>query len=246
MEKRVNIKTPDNHIIYGVLNTSRKQSNTLAVFVHGLTGRPNQHTFYNAAGLFPKKGVDVFRFSLYTEKKGGRNMSKCTITTHARDLDKVISYFRKKYKKIAVIGHSLGSPTILKSDFSKVDNIVLWDPSCAFSDNPITLKKVKINGREVYVRGRGIEFLLNPKMLKEWVWFDGKNELNLISKISIPLKIITAGKGILIKGGREYYKHAGGPKKFVIIKGAGHSFDEEGVEKELLQETLQWIKKFSK
>ncbi len=81
-------------------------------------------------------------------------------------------------------------------------------------------------------------------MYEEWKWFNGENELKLISKIEVPLKIIIAGKGILSKGSKEYYKHTNGPKDFIKIKGAGHTFDEEGVEEKLLKETLSWIKKY--
>ncbi len=82
-------------------------------------------------------------------------MSKSTITTHGKDLDTIVSHFRKKYKKIIVIGHSLGSPTILKSDFSKVDNIILWDPSYLESGSEDTPKKAKVNGREVFIEEWG-------------------------------------------------------------------------------------------
>lgn len=245
MEKQIKLRTKDGHTIYGVLNTSGKKSNTLAIFVHGLTGHPNEHTFYNAAHQFPKEGVDVFRFALYTGEKGGRKLSECTISTHAEDLNKVVSYFRNKYKSIAVIGHSLGSPTILKSDTSKVDSIVLWDPSyLAKGSEDRPNKKVKVNGKEKCLEEWGTEYIMNPAMVKEGEWFDGTNELGLITQLNKPLKVIVAGKGILVKGGREYVKDAQAPKSFTVIKGATHCFDEEGKEDILLSETLKWIKKY--
>lgn len=120
MEKQLKLRTKDGHIIYGTLNFTSRKSDLLAIFVHGLTGHPNEHTFHGAAQQFPRKGVDVFRFALYTGEKEGRKMSDCTITTHAQDLDSVVSYYRKKYRKIAVIGHSLGSPTILMQMYLKL------------------------------------------------------------------------------------------------------------------------------
>lgn len=246
MEKKIKIKTSDAHVIYGVLNTKEKKSNTLAVFVHGLTGHPNEHTFYNAAQSFPGKGVDVFRFALYTGEKRGRKLSECTISTHANDLDKVISYFRKKYQSIAVIGHSLGSPTILKSNTSKVDAIVLWDPSYLKRGSSDAPKKVKINDKELYLEEWGTEYLLNPAMYQEWNEFDGIKELPLVSKLKKPLKVIAAGKGILKEGSKKYIEVAEEPKDLVIIKNASHTFDEEGVEKKLLKETLDWVKRWSR
>ncbi|MEX0931854.1 MAG: alpha/beta hydrolase [Candidatus Paceibacterota bacterium] len=246
MERYTKFKTKDDHVIYGILNTSNRSSETLAIFVHGLTGHPNEHTFFNASRLFPKKGIDVFRFYLYAGEKGGRKLSECTIATHAKDLDTVISHFRKKYKTIAVIGHSLGGPTILKSDFLRVDNIILWDPSCHTQSKKYLPKKVRMDNREVCIDEWGTEFLVNPKMFEELFWFNGKNEIDLIRKIRVPFKVIVAGKtASLNKGGKIYCDNANGPKELVVIKKAGHTFDEEGVEENLLSETLSWIKKYS-
>ena len=247
MEKQIKLKTKDGHTIYGILNTSSKKSSILAVFVHGLTGHPNEHTFHGAAQQFPKKGVDVFRFSLYTGEKGGRKLSECTLTTHTEDLNKVLNHFRSKYKTIAVVGHSLGSPTILKSDTSKVDSIVLWDPSYLAEDSgDRPNKKVKVNGKEKYIEEWGTEYLMNPAMVKEWEWFNGKNELDIVANLNKPLKIIAAGNGILVKGSKEYFKVAQKPKNLTIVKGATHCFDEEGKEDTLLSETLKWTKRYAK
>lgn len=243
MEKVTKLKTADGHIIHGVLNTSIKKSDILVIFVHGLTGHINEHTFFNAAQQFPKKGVDVFRFSLYTGEKGGRQLSNCAITTHAKDLNKVSSYFRNKYKTISVVGHSLGSPTILKSDVSKVDSIILWDPSYLASRSEDAPKKIVVDKKEMYIMDWGTEYLMNPLMVREWKWFNGKNELDLVVSLGKPLKIIVAGKGVLVKGSKEYFKVAQEPKEITLIAGSTHCFDEEGKEKLLLSETINWIKK---
>ena len=87
---------------------------------------------------------------------------------------------------------------------------------------------------------------MNPAMMEEWKWFNGKNELGLVTQLNKPLKIIAAGKGILVKGSRDYFKVAREPKELSIIKGATHCFDEEGKGDILLMETLLWIKKYSK
>lgn len=245
MEKQLKLKTNDGHTIYGTLTTSNRKATTLAIFVHGLTGHPNEHTFHAAAEQYPKKGVDVFRFALYTGEKGGRKLSECTISTHANDLNKVLNHFRKTYRKLAVIGHSLGSPTILKSDTSKVDIVILWDPSYLSGRSNDIPKKVRIDGKEVYIEEWGTEYLMNPAMVKEWRWFDAKNELGLITKLNRPLKIIAASKGILVPGSKAYFNVAQEPKHLTIIKNATHCFDEQGKEVELLKETLSWIKKHS-
>lgn len=31
------------------------------------------------------------------------------------------------------------------------------------------------------------------------------------------------------------------PKEYVVIEGAGHTFDEDGIEEKLFEETVSWI-----
>lgn len=244
MQREFTLKTRDKKDIHCIHDTAgKKLSKTIVLFIHGLTGHSNEHTFYTAAQEFPKKGFDVFRFALYWGEENNRRLSECTISTHAEDLNTVISYLRPKYKKIIVVGHSLGSPTILKSDTSKVDAIILWDPSYTI-DIEESVGQATVKNKKYAVWQWGTEFLLNPKMIKEWEWFNLTNELPLIQNLKKPLKIIAAGNGVLVEGGQKYFEIANEPKAFKIIKGAGHTFDEPETEKALLEETLSWIKKY--
>lgn len=46
----------------------------------------------------------------------------------------------------------------------------------------------------------------------------------------------------MVEGCRRYYDLANDPKDYVVIEGAGHTFDEDKVEEGLFKETLKWIK----
>jgi len=243
MEKEIKIKTKDKHIIYGVLNTTKKKSKSLIVFVHGLTGHKNEHHFYNSAKFFPKNGFDTFRFDLYSGEKGGRSLMKSAISTHTKDVETVVNHFNKKYKHIFLVGHSLGGPSIMLSKVrNDISGIILWDSSAR---TKVEWDDFKYNKTlKTYMVSWGTEYLISKKMVDEWKTLPLPK--NLISDIKTPIKIICAGKGALIKSGKEYYKYAKGPKSFSVIKGAGHVFDEYGKEDELFKETLNFIKKLSK
>ncbi|MDZ4226016.1 MAG: hypothetical protein U1C66_00825, partial [Patescibacteria group bacterium] len=90
-------------------------------------------------------------------------------------------------------------------------------------------------------RVRGI---MSKKMYKEWNDFPLPQEAT--KNLTKPLKVIVAGDNILVQAGKDYYKAAKGPKEFAVIKGASHTFIEEGIEEKLFAETPSFVKKYSK
>ncbi|MEK7579291.1 MAG: alpha/beta fold hydrolase [Patescibacteria group bacterium] len=243
MEKEIKIKTGDGHIIYGTLNVPRKPTAALVVFVHGLTGSKNEHLFFNAAKLFPSKAIATFRFDLYSGEKNGRTLTCTTISTHAKDVDTVVNRFNVRYKKIFLVGHSLGGPSILLSRArNNVAGIILWDSAHTLQ------KSDEVDYRydrhlKVYILSWGIEMLIGKRMFDDWKRLTRPKDL--VKNVSVPIKVICAEKGILIRPGKEYYKYAKQPKEFMIIKKATHCFDERGTEEKLFSETIKFVKRHS-
>ncbi|MBS3144644.1 alpha/beta hydrolase [Candidatus Woesearchaeota archaeon] len=245
MEKALKIRTEDGHYIYGTLTSPSLKVKKVILIVHGFSGHQDEHPYYNGAKYFVKHGFATCRFDLYTWKTKGRKLDETTIKIHAQDTNKVVEYLRKRgYKKIFVVGHSLSGLSTLLVNTKRIKGIILWDPS---SDNLLRKKNkwIKYNKKiNNYIFDGGIRFIFGKKMYHEWKNFP--DIIHIIKKITKPLLIITAGKGILKKRCKQYYANANQPKKFVLIKRAGHIFSEEGVEEELFKETLEWCKKFSK
>lgn len=241
MQKEVKIKTKDKKVIYGTLDAVAK-SKGLVVFVHGLGGHQNEHIFYNAAKYFNGKGHSTFRFDLYSGDKGSRTLSQSTITTHNQDVDAVVNKFKNQYKNIFLVGHSLGGLSILKANLNPVKGLILWDST--YNLRKIVEEGTKFNkSLNAYIVNWGMEILIGKKMVDEWINFSTPKEL--AKRVKIPMKIICAGKGKLIKAGKEYYQNASGPKELAIIKNAGHNFNEPGTAEDLYKETYTFIKKFS-
>lgn len=239
MEKELKIKTPDNKYIYGTLRGSLRKP--LVVFVHGLTGDRNEHIFFNGARHFQKHGFSSFRFNLYDWQKDARKLHECTLATHAKDFVQVIDFLRKKgAKKIFVAGHSYGGKTILLSVDKDFDGVVLWDPSFGSSAISRELASVKAPAGFVELNETAYGYFLGKEMVSEARKLRTERE---IRNLHVPVKIIAAEKGILVRGSKWYFKHANRPKALKIIKGATHCFDEDGTEEKLFNETVGWFKK---
>ncbi|MBI4017563.1 MAG: alpha/beta hydrolase [Candidatus Aenigmarchaeota archaeon] len=249
MKPDVKIHTKDNHIIYGKLTKAKPKSDKLIIVVHGMASHMDEMPYYNTTKFFPKRGFSVLRFNLYDWRPHARQLMDCTIRTHASDLAHVVSRMRKKgFRKIFLTGHSYGGPTILLSDLKNVDGIVLWDPTDDLKE--IWTNKKYLANLIKYVKSLksyyglfGVNILVGKKMRDTDVALGDMTKR--VTDVRIPIKFILAGKGILVKGGKRYYKNANKPKSIATIKNAGHSFNEEGAEERLFNETLKWFRRFS-
>ena len=239
MEKPLKIPITQKKRIHGLLRGSLNRP--LVVLVHGLAGDMNEHQFFNGARYFEREGFSSFRFDLYGWGRDERKLHECTLKTHAGDLDRVVAYLQRKgVKKIFVLGHSYGGKTILMSRNKDFKAAVLWDPSHNFS--PVFTKAKYIPSLNGYVNlGGSFGIFIGKQMVKEEKGFPWKEK---IQTLGVPVKIICAGKGILVRGCKAYHTYASRPKALVTISKATHCFDEEGTEERLFKETLSWFKRF--
>jgi len=236
MRDKIELKTEDNHIIYGTLDSNNNK--TLLIFVHGYTGSQNEHQYFNAVPFFTKNDFDTFRFDFYSKNKNGRSLNDCSLTNHSDDLNLIINNFKDKYDKLIVIGHSLGGLVILKSDLSNVSKIILWDPTTPFKDLKHRNATYDSNLDKYLVKGK-MDFFVGKKLIDEWMFSDFNI---LLPKIKIPCKIIFAGNNNKFELWKPYLDKIQVEHEFVTVESATHCFIEEGTEQKLFEETLKWIK----
>ncbi|KKP94075.1 MAG: Alpha/beta hydrolase [Candidatus Moranbacteria bacterium GW2011_GWD2_36_12] len=238
MEKEFKLKTKDGKYIFGRIRGSLEKP--LVIFVHGLTGHVGEHIFHSGARFFEKNGFSALLWNQYSWQDGARNLSEVTLAQQAEDLDSVVKFARKKgAKKIFVVGHSYGGATVLLSKEQDFDGAVLWDSTYAPIDLLSEIKHDKKKG--IYYVPWGMNIIFGKQMVNEM-----RNTKSLsveVENFKKPIKVIVAGKNDLIKGWKKLYETIKVPKDFAIIKNANHTFDEEGTEEALFDETSKWLKK---
>lgn len=238
MEQKIEIKTPDNHLMYGTLNYLPENNATLIIFVHGLSGNQYEHHYFNAVQFFNEKSFNVFRFNFYAVELRARPLSKSTITTHAEDLESVIKHFKNRYTNIVLVGHSLGALAILNADLSEISKIVLWDPTTNLKD--IKEKNGSFNADlGMYILHWGMDILISKEMVEEW---KKSNLHKLASKLTVPCKFVFAGDRIKYALWKPFLEEIKVKNETAIVEGATHCFYEEGTEQKLFEETLDWLK----
>ena len=237
MEEKITLETADNFLLYGILNSKQKSDN-LIIFVHGITGHQNEHQYFNAVPYFTEKGFDVFRFNLYGGGPKSREMINVSLSIHGEDITTVLKHFKPLYKNIFLVGHSLGGPSIMFSDYSDAQSLVFWDPAFEFQE--WEHKEMAFQPQlDKYIFFWGRDYLVSKEILREWQVFD----LNLLEKITKPVRVIRAEKNNMPDNWVSYIEKTQNCK-ITTIPNADHSFCVEGTEQELFLQTYEWIEQF--
>jgi dienelactone hydrolase len=244
MEKSYSIQLDKTHKAYGKFAGSKTKP--LVIVVHGLPCTINEGIYERACEYFQQAGYSTYRFGLYDWHKDARQLIDCTLAIHATDLDTVVAHFRRKgYKKIFVAGHSFGGPTILLSKKQDFDAAVLWDPSY---DVSVIKKKYGAPGGKFvkalngYFMRWGVSVVIGKKMAQE---IDQLQWDKLSERFHVPLKIIAAGRGVLMAGCKKYFDHALEPNSLEVLKGATHYFDDTPVmQQRLFTATHKWFENY--
>lgn len=241
MEKSVKIRTSDKKTIHGVLRGPLNKP--VIVIVHGLAGNMNEAMHYNAARYFEKHGFSSFRFGLYSWEQGARKLHECTFSTHGRDIDTVIRYLRSRgARKMFLVGHSFGWPSILHAKERGFSAVAAWDGSLLpYSQKEFAKRIQKPKGR---IFDEGYWVIMGERMAEDSRTF---KSLGAIKRFDRPIGFITVDDNVF--GNRDknkkMYRAAKGEKELVVIKGATHTFWEEGKQEELYAATVGWFKKFT-
>lgn len=239
MEEKIEITLRDTkYILNGTLRKT-KGAKDLCVFVHGFLENQHEHIFYNGSRYLSEYCYDSFRFDLYDCTKESRHFQSSTIANNANDVDDVLEYFSGKYSKIHIVGHSLGCVAILISDLSKVASIIFWDPS----RHPVEIFESAVYCSELgaYLMESRVRFLIGKRMIIESKQIPKVSEL--LKRIKVPIKIITAGKAGMAIGKKIYFNQANNPKAFHNINNGDHGFNHAEVESVLFKETLEWLRR---
>jgi len=240
MEKALKIKAADGKMIHGLLRGSLNKP--VIVQVHGLAGNMNEAMHYNAARYFEKHGFSSLRFNLYSWEKGSRKLHESTFSNHGKDIDSVLAYLKSHgAKKVFIIGHSYGFPSILHTENRSFAAVAAWDGSILPAnhvDAPQRIQKPK---------GRLIDFgyliVVSDQMAK-----DSRKikSLDLLKTFEQPISFITVNDNVdgNLGGAQKMFKAFRHKKELVVVKGAHHTFSEDGKQEELCSATVKWFKKF--
>jgi len=243
----------DDKEIAGFLYSPNERNLSAIIICHGFTGRGKIHKRLDRiARNFCKNGFIVLRFYFRGSGESKGKLEDVSITSEVEDLKSAINFLWKHgYRRVGVLGLSLGGAITVLSYSKKVKAIVLWNPVLnlkQFFTNIIGGKelKTKEEGNLIVFKDvkSGKEFKIGKNFLKE---------LKIISlgtflrKIKCPILILHGDKDNAVPAAQSktFLKFIRSKiKKTKIVKGASHNFEEKLHEKLAIDLTLQWFNKW--
>lgn len=236
MEKELHILLHDRKTAYGIFRGNYTMP--LIVFVHGLTSDKNEPKFYNGSRFFEKKGYATYRWNLYSWQDDARKLHECSMEIHGKDINAICKYFRLQgVEKIILVGHSMGALAILHAQQEVFDEVIFWDGSYKV-ERWLGGEPVMVEGKKAILINSGFFAALSEDIVRE------VNEIHYeerVSSLHKPLSLVYAGAGMLYEGYQAYWSQSKVHGKRFLIDGAGHNFDEDGVEERLFEATLSCL-----
>lgn len=243
MENKWTLDTPDGAKIYGVKNSTRDNAKSAIFMVHGLASHMHEYAFKQAADFFAEE-YDIYRFNLYDGDDGGRMLLKCTMQTHANDLNTVLAEFSDKYEKVFLIGHSYGGPTVMLANPKNITAVSLWDPSFDLSHIQKEFSKDFVSSGGYYTVNWGTSYLISKDMYDEAGNLDEIACADLAKNFSAPVQVIHAGDGFYVNFDKSYHSFGNSQNIREVVAGTVHCFYEGNSCDDLLSKTKKWFSRF--
>jgi len=228
--------TRKNKFLYGDF-LKNEQATTLVIFLSGFSGSKELPLFKTVSSKFFKKGFSTLQLNFCTDSDDTYKKSDALKTTdmsfsvYVKELKNVIDSLH--YSELVFIGHSFGAIISMiflnkYKKYAKNARLVLWDPTLL----PCEKKDIDMD--------KDLLKMINKTLYTELIHTDSVKLFRSLHKKSC----IIAAKNSADKDARKYALHTknGVITKLHVIKNTNHCFDGIKAQKELVEETLHFIK----
>jgi esterase/lipase len=239
----------------GVLHTPKGRTDCAIIFAHGFTGHKREVQIVNATRKLAENGFAVLRFDFRGSGESDGLFRNMTISEEVSDLEKAIDFMKNMgYRKLGLVGHSLGGTVVILARKNDVSTIILWAPALAPLKTFTQLfgkytKFIEKRGYSITCwDGKAMEFILGNAF-----WKEVKNKfptvLDYFLNLKMPKTVIYGGEDwrwLKIYVPKYLQKLQQPDNNLKIIKNADHSFSKYEYEKQLIDYTVKWFKKWLK
>ena len=248
IEKKFLIQSKTGSTLHAViyLHSEKSSKESIVIMCHGFTGDKYEWGRYiEMAKKCNEEGFDglIFDFT----GSGENTREPVTVSKQFLDLESVYGWAKNEgYRKIAVLGLSLGGLTVLGANLPDVTAYVLWAPVTFLhttNDQSSWFKDISNGPVEIPTSGEGSPIIIDMSFVIEFGKFRVKSALKKLDK---PTLIVqgTIDESVPCELTKKAFRFIPENKKnkFIEIEGAGHDFEGEHLKK-FIKESVDWLKK---
>jgi alpha/beta superfamily hydrolase len=219
----------------------RATGKRLVILCHGFTGTKSEsgRLFVHTARALQKAGLNALRFDFAGSGDSSGDFSEMTPNTQIRDALDVLAWGRRRYKKVAFLGLSFGGGTSICAAYHAKpwpDALLTWSSVPDFKW-----------WRSTFSQGGGIPAVGNP-MIPGRRFYTDRPEIDVPEAyvaLDIPRLQIQGDKDIPEFRERfaDYCPKNNPLVRHLVIPGADHVFTTWTHRKQVIAESVRWLKK---
>lgn len=218
----------------------------ILIMCHGFTGNKmeNKRLFVQAARKFASEGLSAMRFDFFGSGDSEGEFEESLLSHNIKNLQDAVAWAGAAgYKKIAVLGISMGAATaILAAPNLHVQALLLWS---AVPDLKALFESYVENPGDVFADKEVIEF--DGWALKRDFYLDAiqHNVQESLARIEIPKFIAqgTADAPLFVDGFHKFREIVIPPADFMEIPGAGHTYQTIMHRRQVIRQSAIWLER---
>ena len=249
MNIKIPTKTSKNKFIYGDL-FENKDTDTLVVFLSGLSGSKDLPLFEAATKKFFENGFSTFKFNFCRESESKTvdtlDLKEMIFAVYLSEFKNIIDFFNSDYKNFVLVGHSFGAVlAILFLDTYRgyLDNtsLVLWEPSILPWKREWMEEDYNLDNKTGFYISKINHEIINREFYEETININ--NIADTLGNLNKNVCIVAA-KGSADEDAQQYFKKTKDKinSKLKIIEKTNHFFDGSEAQEELFKTTISFIK----
>ena len=245
IEKPIVFHSEDEQIV-GILHTPSKTTKNIVIMCHGFTGNKveSRRLFVEAARAFSDSGNAALRFDFFGSGDSAGDFADSTISHNIANLIDAMTWARKQgFSNITVLGISMGAATaILALPEHPADALIAWS---AVPDMKRLFKSMDADFGKTKDKIESYEFdgwILRSNFWQDAIKYDVQQAL---SQLEMPKFFVQgdADRQLFIQGFEEFKLKVQPPCDFMMMPGAGHTFETVRHRRQLIRNTLTWLKR---
>lgn len=248
MRTRVIFLNRERERLVGILNRPRveKHPRLCVVLVHGFTGNKDRDFFPDVARRLARAGYPVFRFDFSGNGESEGKFGDATLSKEVGDLRAALDALEDRgFRFFILVGHSMGGAVslLLAPRDRRVRALIMI---AGVGDTRAMLARYSIpvlrrRGPYRIIRLWGRQFSLRDEFFAELSTTDLAREAR---HVRIPTLLVHGDRDrvIPIEEALSLFQVVRGPKRFVIVRGASHSFTGPTKRRELAKTILDWFR----